>query len=438
MIDPTPNEIAAMQAGGQLAGEYLESIGKSDLVTLTTEEWSTLIEVVVTGYCDTLRDLAGSDRDRLDGHAAEGAVRMAAQSFMAQLRARPGRERLSRHPDHAGHEEARALPERRLGRLSRTGPGMPSAPTTEHELAHLVGLAGRRHRRRLRPGRGARHRHRPSRSWRSPSRRSRAQRLGDTPALRIGRAPKRLLVYRAAEPFRGIRRAPLELLGLGQQFVAHAIHPDTGRPYDWPEETLGRHRHGRPAGDRRGGGARLPRRGAGARAGRAAAAVARDDRRGGTRRPLAHALSGTPEAVRAALAWIPNADLDYDSWVRIGLALKGALGDAGRDLFAAWSAQSGKDEPAFTAKTWDGLRPERIGAGTIYHLAIERGWKPDAALVLDGAAPRDPVHPAAGLLASIVTRPEPEPERGRRGARPRAHAGAAGALARPARRRARR
>ena len=32
MIDPTPNEIAAMQAGGQLAGEYLESIGKSDLV----------------------------------------------------------------------------------------------------------------------------------------------------------------------------------------------------------------------------------------------------------------------------------------------------------------------------------------------------------------------------------------------------------------------
>src|SRR5699024_1937585 len=111
-----------------------------------------------------------------------------------------------------------------------------------------------------------------------------------------------------------------------------------------------------------------------------------------------HSLSGTPAAIVAALAWIPNADLDYDSWVRIGLALKGALGDAGRDLFAAWSRQSGKDEPAFTRKTWDGLRPERIGAGTIYHLAIERGWRPDAALVLDGAAPRAAVHPAAGLL----------------------------------------
>ena len=64
------------------------------------------------------------------------------------------------------------------------------------------------------------------------------ERLGDTPALRIGRAPKRLLVYRTAEPFRGIRRAPLEMLCLGQQFVAYAVHPDTGQPYAWPEEGL--------------------------------------------------------------------------------------------------------------------------------------------------------------------------------------------------------
>ena len=55
-----------MQAGGQAAGEYLESIGKSDLAVLSTAEWSTLIEAVVTGYCDTLRDLAGHDRDRIE------------------------------------------------------------------------------------------------------------------------------------------------------------------------------------------------------------------------------------------------------------------------------------------------------------------------------------------------------------------------------------
>lgn len=63
-------------------------------------------------------------------------------------------------------------------------------------------------------------------------------RLGDTPALRIGRAPKRMLVYRTAAPFRGIKRHPLEVLCLGQQFLAYADHPDTGAPYVWPDEGL--------------------------------------------------------------------------------------------------------------------------------------------------------------------------------------------------------
>ena len=45
------------------------SPGKSDLATLSPAEWRQLIEIVVTGYCDTLRELAGQDRDRLDGMA---------------------------------------------------------------------------------------------------------------------------------------------------------------------------------------------------------------------------------------------------------------------------------------------------------------------------------------------------------------------------------
>jgi len=224
-------------------------------------------------------------------------------------------------------------------------------------------------------------------------------RLGDTPALRIGRAPKRLLVYRATAPFAGIRRAPIEVLGLGQQFVAHAIHPDTGRPYDWPEECLADLDIGDlPAVDEAAVRAFLDEALAlvpdHLKPARLAAAPS-------SGAGLSHAQSGTLAAIREALAWIPNADLDYDSWVRIGLALKGALGDAGGELFAAWSAQSGKDDAAFTAKTWGGLKAERIGAGTVYHLAMERGWKPDPALVLDGAAPVAAVHPAAGLLAKV-------------------------------------
>ena len=228
-------------------------------------------------------------------------------------------------------------------------------------------------------------------------------RLGDTPALRIGRAPKRLLVYRAAAPFAGIRRAPIEVLGLGQQFVAHAIHPDTGRPYEWPDECLADLDSGDlPAVDE-----------AAVRTFLDEALVLVPDHLKPARLVAgqscsahsAHAQAGTFAAIREALAWIPNADLDYDSWVRIGLALKGALGDAGGELFAAWSAQSVKDEAAFTAKTWAGLKAERIGAGTIYHLAMERGWRPEPALVLDGDAPTDVVHPAAGLLAKLEAVP---------------------------------
>jgi hypothetical protein len=67
MIDPTPNERAAMEHGGAMAGEFLDSLGKTDLAQLSVDEWHALIEVIVTGYCDHLRDLAGQDRSRLDG-----------------------------------------------------------------------------------------------------------------------------------------------------------------------------------------------------------------------------------------------------------------------------------------------------------------------------------------------------------------------------------
>lgn len=66
MIDPSPNETEAMTVGGQMGGEYLESIGKSDLAILTETEWDRFLDAVVTGYCDHLRELAGKDRTRLD------------------------------------------------------------------------------------------------------------------------------------------------------------------------------------------------------------------------------------------------------------------------------------------------------------------------------------------------------------------------------------
>ena len=57
--------------------------------------------------------------------------------------------------------------------------------------------------------------------------------LGDT-LMRVGLWPKRLLLYRTAIPIPKLKVGKIEVLGTGQQFVAFGIHPDTGRPYDWP------------------------------------------------------------------------------------------------------------------------------------------------------------------------------------------------------------
>jgi hypothetical protein len=62
MIDPDEHEIAAIAAASPMAGEYLESIGKTDLAVLTEPEWLTLLEVVITAYQDELARLLDQGR----------------------------------------------------------------------------------------------------------------------------------------------------------------------------------------------------------------------------------------------------------------------------------------------------------------------------------------------------------------------------------------
>ena len=69
--------------------------------------------------------------------------------------------------------------------------------------------------------------------------------LGPAP-VRIGRAPKSLLVYRTAEPFarvaailhgpEGVKHL-VEVLGKGRQFLVHGQHPG-GFAYTWPNDHL--------------------------------------------------------------------------------------------------------------------------------------------------------------------------------------------------------
>jgi hypothetical protein len=61
MIDPTRHERAAMDHAIEMAGEYIESLGRTDLMAWSPEEFATLVEVIVTAFTDRLRELGDDD-----------------------------------------------------------------------------------------------------------------------------------------------------------------------------------------------------------------------------------------------------------------------------------------------------------------------------------------------------------------------------------------
>ena len=61
MIDPTRHGRAAMDHAVEMAGEHIESLGRTDLMTWSAEEFSALIEVIVTAFTDRLRELGDDD-----------------------------------------------------------------------------------------------------------------------------------------------------------------------------------------------------------------------------------------------------------------------------------------------------------------------------------------------------------------------------------------
>lgn len=233
--------------------------------------------------------------------------------------------------------------------------------------------------------------------------------LGDTPALRIGLSPKRLLAYRSNAPFSGFKRAPLEILARGQQFVALGVHPETGEPYYWPGESLLDLDI-----------SELPLvTEAACRAFVQAAwelipaelrPASLSEGNGGGEHISSYYYKGTLEALEDAMRCIPNPELPYDEWVRVGLALKGGLGDAAAVMFQRWSALASKNVPETTARLFSEIRPISIGAGTIYYLAGQQGWVCPAHMTMNGAIAweegQHPAEPLLDVMAAVTAPPE--------------------------------
>ena len=79
------------------------------------------------------------------------------------------------------------------------------------------------------------------------------------------------------------------------------------------------------------------------------------------------------DRARDALHAIPP-DLPRDEWVRAGMAAQAAGLDF--DAFNDWSAQAGNYDERAARDTWRSFKPGRgVGAGTLYRVAAEHGWR---------------------------------------------------------------
>lgn len=212
--------------------------------------------------------------------------------------------------------------------------------------------------------------------------------LGPTPLSRIGRAPKTLLLYQVATPFKkkqtpelmfgdDAKPTKVEILADGQQFVAFGIHPDTNAPYSWPElspldvlaadvpliseEQLQKFVVAAEEVLRNAGGQTKADIKDQEQKGNAAAGLRKDER-------------PTREKIADALDHIVN-DLPYDDWIKIGFALYDGLGATGEDLWNAFSAGYKGNDPRTVATKWTSFGSGRsVKVATLFWYAKQNGW----------------------------------------------------------------
>lgn len=82
------------------------------------------------------------------------------------------------------------------------------------------------------------------------------------------------------------------------------------------------------------------------------------------------------EKIRSALVAL-SPSCGYDDWIRIGMALRTEMGEAGFDAWSAWSAGA-ENYPgdAVLRAHWKSFTSLKVKAGTLFMLAKAQGWQP--------------------------------------------------------------
>lgn len=204
--------------------------------------------------------------------------------------------------------------------------------------------------------------------------------------IRYGRRPKALIPYRLADdeppiPYMsvtftlpsdadGATPHKIEVLGAGKQWVADAVHPETAKPYEWPD--------GSPAACGADALSALSADAARRFLEAAADMLQRDygalTSTTGRKTPTVDEDDSDPapslDVAIEALWDIPNdgyhGPIDRDAWISVGYAFKGACGADAVDAraesaFIDWSEQFPSSEPGEAERVWRSLAASRSG-----------------------------------------------------------------------------
>lgn len=82
------------------------------------------------------------------------------------------------------------------------------------------------------------------------------------------------------------------------------------------------------------------------------------------------------QRIRESLQFVPASD--RETWLRMGMAIKSELGDAGFDVWDAWSMQADSYDTSDARDVWKSIRSAgKVTAGTLFHEAKAHGWRDD-------------------------------------------------------------
>jgi len=54
VVDPNEQEVAAMRTAGDIAGQFIDAVGRTDMATWSEQDWRGFIEAICGAYVEAL------------------------------------------------------------------------------------------------------------------------------------------------------------------------------------------------------------------------------------------------------------------------------------------------------------------------------------------------------------------------------------------------